>query len=163
MSSRLSADDSRPSPARRRRRLFAIGAGLFLPIVLIWLGAAFIVARGLQFPPALPYSTSGTAADAGLSAKSNVPLRELIRGPSTEITLEQNRAPLHALIAPAGQSPAVVLVYPNRVNSQNLVSYYNLIRAAGYRALIIDYDDPGARFGFGWKQRAGVAAAVAAL
>ncbi len=162
-----------PAPASVRRKLAVIAIGLFAPILLIWFAAATIVARGLQFPPALAYSTSGAVAAGKSTARDARPLRELIDTSSDEITLRQGDAhPLRALIAPAMPTrSAVVLLYPNCIDAQTLVAYYKVIRSAGYAALIIDYADSIApdkrrqlgRYGFGWKERRDMLDAVAAL
>jgi uncharacterized protein len=156
-----------------RRRLFAIMAGLFVPILVIWFGAAIIVARGLQFPPALAYSTSGPLAPGKPAAADARRLRELIGTSSEEIALRQGDGQrLNALMAPAGPTKsAVVLVYPNCIAAQALTGYFKIIRSAGYAALIIDYAPPldqgdryGRRgYGFGWEQRHDVLDAAAAL
>jgi uncharacterized protein len=158
-----STSDSGPTTAQVRRRLLGIAAGLFLPILVIWFAAATIVARGLQFPPALAYSTSGKVASSNSTAASDArPLRELLGAPSDEITLGQTGAhPLRALLAPPlPAESAVVLVYPNPVNAQVLVRYFNLIHSTGYPVAVIDY---GKSYGFGFEQRTGVLDTIAAL
>jgi uncharacterized protein len=165
MSLRRMAPDAEPPPSGVRRHLFLIAIGLFAPIIVIWFAAATIVAHGLQFPPALAYSTSG-AAGLGKSAGSDRrPLRDLIESSSEEIALRQpGHGTLEALLAPAVPAKsAVVLVYPNRVDSQSLVAYFRAVKSAGYPVLIIDYTDASARFGFGWNQRSDIAAAITAL
>jgi pimeloyl-ACP methyl ester carboxylesterase len=161
----LAASDAGPPPAEARRRLFLIAIGLFAPIILIWFVAATIVAHGLQFPPALPYSTSGPINSGKPSAPDAQPLSELIDAPSEEITLEQTgEHPLRALLAPAVPAKsAVILIYPNRVDRQSLAAYFKAIRGAGYPVLVIDYADSRAGSGFGWKERSDVIAAIAAL
>ncbi len=160
-------------PVSVRRRLALIAVGLFAPIVLIWFAAATIVARGLQFPPALAYSTSGAAAPVRPAPPDSRPLRALIDAPSDEVTVRAAPAhPLRALLAPIGPAgSAVILTYPNCVDEQTLVGYFKVIRSAGYAALIIDYagsamrEGRGAvrRYGFGWQERRDVLDAAAAL
>ncbi len=156
-----------------RRRLALIAIGLFAPVLLIWFAAATIVARGLQFPPALAYSTSGAIAPVNPAARDTRTLRELVGIPSDELSLRQADADApRALLAPAvpGKS-AVILIYPNCVDEQTLAGYFKVIRSAGYPALIIDYADSAAqdarqanrRHGFGWKERRDVLDAIAAL
>jgi len=156
---------SGPPPAGVRRRLLLIAIGLFAPIILIWLAAATIVAHGLRFPPALPYSTSGPMSSGKPSVPDARPLSELLDASSDEVTLEQTgQHRLRALLAPAMPAKsAVVLIYPNRVDQQSLAGYFKAIRAAGYPVLIIEYDDSRARSGFGWTERRDVVAAIAAL
>ncbi len=161
--------DSNPGATARRRRFFAIGLGLFAPIFLIWFGSATLVARGLRFPPALPYSTSGPVEPVTPAAQDTHQLRELFGMPSQEITLRAvDGDELRGLMAPAGNPrAAVILVYPNQVDMRNLASYFKVIHAAGYAALTINYPnpliDPKARAGWGWKERRDVIEAEAAL
>lgn len=152
-----------------RRRLLAIGVGLFAPILLIWFAAATIVARGLQFPPALAYSTAGAPASGKPAATDTRTLPALLDTSSTEITFRRIGAqPLIGWLVPSiPAKAAVVLVYPNRVDAPAMVSYFRVIRSAGYAALIIDDITLSARsnrrYGFGWEQRRDVLDAVAAL
>jgi fermentation-respiration switch protein FrsA (DUF1100 family) len=165
MAPRPTAPEAGPAPAAVRRRLLLIAIGLFAPILLIWFGTAFIVAHGLQFPPALPYSTSGKTELNKTAAADARPLAELIDASSDEITLEQDgpRA-LRGLLAPAVPAKsAVILTYPNRVDEQSLAPYFRAASSAGYPVLTIDYPDAAARSGFGWKQRRDVVKAIAAL
>jgi pimeloyl-ACP methyl ester carboxylesterase len=72
--------------------------------------------------------------------------------------------PLLGLMVPAApQKTAVVLIYPNRVGALALVSYFRVIRSAGYAALIIDDTKISGRYGFGWEQREDVLDAAQAL
>ena len=172
MSPRPSAGKPDGAPGQMRRRRFAIAIGLFAPIPLIWLAAATMVARGLQFPPALAYSTSGVLAPGRPAASDARPLPELL-GTSREIALHRIGArPLLGWLAPATpQKAAVVLVCPNCVDAQAIVGYFRVIRSAGYGALILDYTTvparnnqrQGRRYGFGWEERRDVLDAVAAL
>ncbi len=165
MSLRRLAPDAGPPPSGVRRHLLLIAIGLSAPIILIWFAAATIVAYGLQYPPALAYSTSGGAAGGKGAGSDRRPLRELIDASSEQIALRHpGHGTLEALLAPAVPAKsAVVLVYPNRVDTQSLVAYFRAIQSAGYPVLIIDYADASARSGFGWNQRGDIAAAVAAL
>jgi len=173
MTSTPSAPVDAPLPGSIRRRLFAIALGLFAPIVLIWFLAATVVARGLQFPPALAFSTSGSAAPARPQVFDARPLRELVEASSDEITLRQDDAqPLRALLTPAVPAKsAVIVVYPNCIDAEALVGYSRVLRSAGYAALIIDYasspdqkNRPESRgYGFGWRQRRDLLDAIAAL
>ncbi len=173
MTSRPSARNAGRAPAQVRRRLLAIAIGLFAPILLIWFAAATIVARGLQFPPALAYSTGGAPAPGKPAASDARPLPELLETSSTEVGLRQIGAqPLRGWLVPAApERAAVVLVYPNCVDASAMVSYFRVIRSAGYAALIIDdtnlsaqnHPHGGRRYGFGWEQRDDVFDAVAAL
>jgi uncharacterized protein len=163
MTSTPSGGEPGPTDAQLRRRLLGIGLGLFLPIILIWFAAATVVARGLRFPPALAYSTSGKMVSGQASAAADTrPLRELLDASAGEITLRQDGTrPLNAWLAPAaGGEAAVVLIYPNAVGAQPLAAYFKLIRAAGYAALVIDN---AGSYGFGYAQRAGVLDAIVAL
>jgi fermentation-respiration switch protein FrsA (DUF1100 family) len=171
MTSTPSSSDPGPSLAQVRRRLFAIAAGLFAPIVVIWFAGATVIARELQFPPALAYSTSGPARSGNRAASDTRPLRELLETSSDEITLRQaDGQPLRALIAPAASArTAVVLTYPNWVDTQAFLGYFKVVRSVGYPALIIEYPSSnalsreGRRNGFGWEQRRDVLDAVNVL
>jgi len=171
MSSRPPARNLDPAAASVRRRLAVIAFGLFAPILLIWFAAATIIARGLQFPPALAYSTSGAIAPGKPVARDTRPLGELLDASSDKITLRQTDAhPLQALMAPAAPAKsAVILIYPNSIDAQSLVGYFRVIRSAGYAAMIIDYADSvehdrgASRYGFGWEERRDVLDAIAAL
>jgi fermentation-respiration switch protein FrsA (DUF1100 family) len=161
--------NSTPVAATSRRRFLAIGLGLFAPIVLIWVGAATLVARGLRFPPALPYSTNGAAERLMPPAQDSRELGRLLGMPAQEIVLRGGVSDqLRALIAPVGKArTAVILVYPNAIGPQSLAAYFRVINDAGYTALIIEYrnllHDPKARGQWGWKERADVLDAEAAL
>jgi uncharacterized protein len=158
-----SAGEQGPTTAQVRRRLLGIGLGLFLPIIVIWFAAATVVAHGLQFPPALAYSSSGKLASGSSGAAASTrSLRELIDDSAGEITLSQTGPhPLRAFLAPAVPAEiAVVLIYPNPVNAQVLVRYFNFVRSTGYPVLMIDYDESR---GFGYLERVAALDAVAAL
>lgn len=152
-----------------RRRPLLIAIGLFAPILLIWFAAATIVARGLQFPPALAYSTAGTPAPGKPPVSDARPLPELLGTSSTEIGFRWiGSQSLIGWLAPATPGKAaVVLVYPNCINAATMLSYFTVIRSAGYAALIIDGTTLSSRkdrrYGFGWDQRRNVLDAVAAL
>ena len=98
--------------------MFVIGLGLFAPIFLIWFGSATLVARGLRFPPALPYSTSGRGEPVKPAAQDAHELAQLLGIPSHEITLRDvDGDQLRGLMAPAGNPrTAVILVYPNQID-----------------------------------------------
>lgn len=132
-----------------------------------------MVARGLQFPPALAYSSAGAPAPGKPVATDPRSLPELLGTSSTEIGFRRIGAqPLIGWLAPATpEKAAVVLVYPNRIDALAMVSYFRVIRSAGYAALIIDdttlsvrkNQHGDRRYGFGWDQRRDVLDAVAAL
>lgn len=161
----MSSKPSRGAAPHLRRRAIAVAAGLFAPILLIWFGAAAIVARGLRFPPALAYSTGGTPAAEKHAPTDARPLTELLETSSAEVNLRRIGARwLRGWLAPAAPAKAVVvLVYPNRVDALAMVSYFQVIHFAGYGALIIDDADLPGRYRFGWEQRGEVLDAVAAL
>ena len=146
-----------------------IGLGLFTPIFLIWFAAATIVARGLRFPPALAYSTSGPLERIKPAPPNAHQLRQILGAPSQEIALrDTDRDRRRGLMVPAdGGKAAVILVYPNRIDPEALAGYFRIIHAAGYAALIIDYAqglrDPQAGRGWGWKERRDVIDAAATL
>jgi uncharacterized protein len=158
------AHDSKPRPARSRRTLFAIGAGLLGPAILLWFGAATIVARGLRFPPIPAYGPHGTPVAVQPLWPPAPHLRDLLGAPAQEISVHAaDGGPIHGLLVPAtGTGAAVVLVCPDQSSPWSIASYFKVIQAAGYRALIIDYDS-GSGAGWGWKERDGVIGAAAAL
>lgn len=161
--------DPNPRSAPTRHRLTIIGLGLFTPIFLIWFAAATLIAYGLRFPPALPYSTNGPLERIKPAPPNAHQLRQILGAPSQEIALrDTDRDQLRGLMVPAGGArAAVILVYPNRIDPQALVSYFRIIHSAGYGALIIDYEqglgDPQAGRGWGWKERRDVIDAAAVL
>lgn len=128
-----------------------------------------MVARGLRFPPALPYSTSGPIERMKPAAPDISDLRDLLDAPSQEISLRgKDRGQLRALLAPPG-SPraAVILVYPNWVDTRNLVNYFRVLHSVGYAVAVISYPsrlrDSAAAGQWGWDERRDVLDAEASL
>lgn len=157
------------TPSSARRGFFVVLAALFTPVILIWFGAAALVARGLRFPPALPYSNQPPPTGALPQAPGKQKLSELLGASAQEITLRPNASGrVRALLVPAsGMRTAVVLIYPNQRDPRILADYFKVVHSAGYAVLVLDYlSDSGGEpsgGGMGWEERGDAADAAAAL
>src|SRR5271165_231788 len=90
-----------PTPSSARRGFFIVLAALFTPVILIWFGAAALVARGLRFPPALPYSTKPPPAGAMPQAPGKQKLGELVGASAQQVSLGPNASGrVRALLVP---------------------------------------------------------------
>ncbi len=152
-----------------RRGFFVVLAALFTPVVLIWFGAGALVARGLRFPPALPYSNKPPPTGAMPQAPGKQRLGELLGASAQEITLPPNAGGrVRALLVPApAMVTAVVLIYPNQRDPRILADYFRVVHSAGFAVMVLDYlsESGGAPSGqgMGWEERGDVTDAAAAL
>ena len=169
MTATPSGASSSPTPSGARRGFFVVLAALFTPVILIWFGAAALVARGLRFPPALPYSTKPPRAGAMPQAPAKQNLGELLGASVQEIALRADAGGrVRALLVPVrGMRAAVVLIYPNQRDPRILAEYFGVVHSAGYAVLVLDYlsESGGAPSGqgFGWEERRDAADAATAL
>jgi fermentation-respiration switch protein FrsA (DUF1100 family) len=168
MTATPSSSPSAAAPGARRGFLILLAA-LFTPVILIWFGAAALVARGLRFPPALPYSNKPPAAAIMPQPPSHQKLSELLGAPAHEIALRPaagGRVRAWFVAAPGAQT-AVVLAYPNQRDPRILMDYFRLLHAGGYAVVMLDYlsGSGGAPSGqgMGWEEYRDVADAVTAI
>jgi pimeloyl-ACP methyl ester carboxylesterase len=159
------ATNPNPRPATARRGFLVVLTALLAPIPFIWMGAATLVARGLQFPPSIPYSTRPPSVPVKPQPPATRGLRELLGPDAQEIALRAgDGGGLRAFLMPAtGTRSAVVLVYPNQRDPRVVVSYYKVLHSAAYPVMIIDYAGAQSGRGFGWEQRRDIIDACAAL
>jgi uncharacterized protein len=158
-----------PAPPGERRGFLFVLAALFMPVILIWFGAAVLVARGLRFPPALAYSNKPPATGLRLQPPSHQKLAALLGPTAQEIMLrpEAGRRVHALLVAAPGARTAVVVAYPNQRDPRILMDYFRLLHAVGYAVVVLDYlsESGGAPSGqgMGWEEYRDVADAATAL
>jgi len=163
------ASNPGPTPSSARRGFFVVLAALFTPVILIWFGAAALVARGLRFPPALAYSTKPPPAGAMPQQPAKQNLGELLGASVQEIALRPDASGrVRAVLVPApGMRTAVVLIYPNQRDPRILAEYFGMVHSAGYAVLVLDYLSQSGGVpsgqGMGWEERRDVADAATAL
>jgi hypothetical protein len=164
----MNSSPSAGAGSSRHSRRFALIGGVMIGLaVLLWLGAATLVAYRLKYPGFLEDGRTdvyGPAAPAKLAATAPDPRKAFGADfESVKIHLGRDRS-VDAWMIPGKLPAAMLLVPPAGGTRHTMLPYAEFLHAAGYPILAIDSgDDPQTGTTWGWKERTAVLSASSEL
>ena len=152
--------ESQPTPPKRKtRRIFGIGAILLgIPLVL-WMGAAFFVARSLMYPEFIrrggqdvfgqhvPAFQRGSITDIGKAL--GVEPERLDCGVVEEDGFRHRQVSVTGWYFPGKRREVVIIVPPAGAPEIGMIPYVKFLRDAGY-TVVATYSANNPRYGINW-------------
>ena len=152
--------ESQPTPPKRKtRRIFGIGAILLgIPLVL-WMGAAFFVARSLMYPEFIrrggqdvfgqhvPAFQRGSITDIGKAI--GVEPERLDCGVVEEDGFRHRQVSVTGWYFPGKRREVVIIVPPAGAPEIGMIPYVKFLRDAGY-TVVATYSANNPRYGINW-------------
>src|SRR5580692_2329580 len=147
------------APKRRPRRIFGIGAILLGVPILLWMGAAFFVARSLMYPEFLrrggqdvfgqhvPPFKRGSVTDVGRAV--GVEPERLDCGVVEEDGIAHHQVSVVGWYFPGKRREVVVIVPPAGAPETAMIPYVKFLLGAGYTVVAV-YSANKPSYGINW-------------
>lgn len=152
--------ESRPAPPKRKpRRIFGVGAILLGVPLILWTGAAFVVARSLRYPEFLrrggqdifgqhvPSFKRGSITDIGKAL--GIEPERLDCGVVEDEGLRHHTIGVVGWYFPGKRREVVVILPPAGEPEVGMIPYVKLLRDAGY-TVVATYSANNPRYGISW-------------
>ena len=153
------SESSPAAPSRRRRRIFGIGAILLSVPIILWMGAALLVARSLMYPEFLrhgghdifgqhvPAFQRGSMTDIG--AALGVEPERLDCGVVEEDGIRHRKVSVVGWYFP-GKRREVVVILPSAATPETaMIPYAKFLLGAGY-TVVAGYSANNPSYGISW-------------
>jgi hypothetical protein len=154
------AESQTTAPGRKPRRIFGVGAILLGVPIMLWLGAAFIVARSLRYPDFLrrggqdvfgqhvPDFKRGSLTDVGIALGGLEPER-LDCGVVEEDGFRHHQVSVVGWYFPGKRREVVVIIPAAGAPEVAMIPYAKFLLSAGYTVVGV-YSANNPRYGINW-------------